>query len=172
MPFEFRGDISYLFHKRYIHHIYRPGVQLLQELKTEIEISASPQRVWQVLTDFAAFGTWNTFIPQIKGEPALHSKLHIIVNPPLGKRMMLKPILTKVDPQKELRWLGALWGMRFLFAGEHFFKIEPLTDNSVTFIHGEKFSGLLLPILWKFMEEQIKMGYLQFNRDIKKECEL
>ena len=144
----------------------------MKEIKSEIEINAPPQKVWQVLTDFAAFGTWNTFIPRIEGSPTVKSRLKIMVNPPHGKRMIFKPVLTKVEANRELRWLGVLWRVRFLFAGEHYFQIKPLNDRSVTFIHGEKFSGLLLPLWWKFMAEQVKMGYLQFNRDLKKECEL
>jgi len=148
------------------------GTGLLKELKTEIEIMASPQKVWQVLTDFAAFGTWNTFFPQIKGKPVIDSQLHVIVHLPLGKHMIFKPRVTKIEPDKELRWSGTLWGIKFLFAGEHYFKIEARGGRSVRFIHGERFSGVLLPVFWKLKEEQIKMGYLQFNRDLKKECEL
>ena len=34
-----------------------------KEIRGEIEIMASPQKVWKALTDFEAFTDWNPFIP-------------------------------------------------------------------------------------------------------------
>ena len=36
-------------------------------LSSEIEIDASPDRVWSVLTDFAAYPDWNPFIRRLDG---------------------------------------------------------------------------------------------------------
>jgi uncharacterized protein YndB with AHSA1/START domain len=38
-----------------------------KEIITEIEIDASPSQVWQVLTDFEKYPTWNPFIKKISG---------------------------------------------------------------------------------------------------------
>jgi uncharacterized protein YndB with AHSA1/START domain len=34
----------------------------MKELHTEIEIDASAERVWDILTDFASYPQWNPFI--------------------------------------------------------------------------------------------------------------
>ena len=40
------------------------------QVETEIDIAAPPERVWEVLTDFAAFPGWNPMLPEVRGTPA------------------------------------------------------------------------------------------------------
>ena len=40
----------------------------MKELHSEIEIAASAQRVWDILTDFSSYPQWNPFIRRISGE--------------------------------------------------------------------------------------------------------
>jgi uncharacterized protein YndB with AHSA1/START domain len=35
----------------------------MRELRDEIEIEATPERVWEILTDFAAYPEWNPEAP-------------------------------------------------------------------------------------------------------------
>ena len=46
----------------------------MKQIRTEVEIESSPDRIWQVLTDFAAFPGWNPFIKSVTGdlEPGGH----------------------------------------------------------------------------------------------------
>ena len=39
----------------------------MKELHSEIEIDASAERVWGILTDFASYPEWNPFIRRISG---------------------------------------------------------------------------------------------------------
>ena len=66
--------------------------------------------------------------------------------------MTFRPRVLRAVPEHELRWLG-----RFLLPGildgEHFFKIEPLDEGRRTrFIQGERFTGLLVPLLRKNLD--------------------
>jgi uncharacterized protein YndB with AHSA1/START domain len=38
----------------------------MKELHSEIEIDASAERVWAILTDFASYPRWNPFIRSIR----------------------------------------------------------------------------------------------------------
>ncbi|HWC70427.1 MAG TPA: SRPBCC family protein [Actinomycetota bacterium] len=53
----------------------------MRELRTEIEIDAPPEQVWQVLTDFGAYPDWNPFIRSIEGEPQVGSRLNVRIDP-------------------------------------------------------------------------------------------
>jgi len=42
----------------------------MRQIETFTDIDAPPQAVWDILTNFAAYGRWNPFIPNISGIPA------------------------------------------------------------------------------------------------------
>src|SRR5450756_1372086 len=117
----------------------------MKELRTEIEIQASAEKVWQILIDFANFPNWNPFIPRASGKPRVGAQLEMFLQPPGAKGMTFRPEVIKVEVNRELRWLGHLF-VPALFDGEHIFTIEPLGANRVRFVQREIFTGLLVPL--------------------------
>ncbi len=141
-----------------------------KQLETEIEINASADRVWKILTDFHAHPSWNPFIKELRGKPAVGEKLRVFITPPGGKGMIFKPTVTKADENRELRWLGKLF-ISGLFDGEHYFRIETIDENRVKFIQGENFSGLLVGLFAKSLDEGTVNGFRQMNEALKKRAE-
>lgn len=137
-----------------------------KELYTEIEINASPEKVWRILTDFAEYPNWNPLIRKIEGKLAVGEKPEAFIQPSGAKGMTFKPTLLAVEKEKELRWLGKLF-VSGLFDGEHFFKIEPLSEKSVKFIHGENFTGLLVGFLAKSLDTITLRGFREMNEALK-----
>ena len=80
----------------------------LKELRSEIEIDAPVERVWQTLTDFSSFPTWNPFIRRIEGELRLGSRLEVFIQPTGTKGMRFRPTVRRLEPGREVRWLGRL----------------------------------------------------------------
>jgi len=142
----------------------------MKEIHTEIEIHAPAERVWQVLTDFAAYPQWNPFIRRIEGEIKVGARLQVFVQPSGGKGMSFRPTVLKAEPNREFRWLGHLW-VPGLFDGEHSFKVEPLGEDLVRFIQEERFSGLLMPLLTKMLDRDIRPGFEEMNRALKLRAE-
>jgi hypothetical protein len=81
----------------------------MKELRTDIEIDATLDQVWAILTDFASYPAWNPFIQSIRGEPVVGSKLEIRIAPPDGKVMTFQPTVLNAEPNRELRWLGRVF---------------------------------------------------------------
>src|SRR3989449_9730720 len=86
------------------------------ELRTDIEIDAPVERVWEVLTDFDRFPDWNPFIRRIGGNAQVGSRLDVFLGASGTRGMRFRPTVTKVVPNRELRWLGRL-GLPRLFDG-------------------------------------------------------
>jgi hypothetical protein len=139
-------------------------------LHTEIPIQATPNRVWQVLTDFAAYPTWNPFIPCISGAATVGSRLDVQLQPPGGRGMRMRPTVLAATPSRELRWLGRI-GIPGIFDGEHRFRIEPLDKDHVRFVQEERFTGVLAPIILRFVERGTRQGFEAMNQALKARAE-
>ena len=116
----------------------------MKELRTEIEIQASAERVWQLLTDFPSFPQWNPFIRKASGNIRVGERLEVRLQPSGASAMTFRPTVLKVEPNREFRWLGHLL-IPGLFDGEHIFTIEPLGEGRVRFTQREVFTGCSSP---------------------------
>lgn len=141
-----------------------------KEIRSDIEIQASPEAVWKALTDFESFREWNTFMRPVVGQAQEGAKLRVQIRPPGGRAMAFRPKVTKVVQNRELRWLGRLW-IPGLLDGEHIFEIEPMEPDRVRFVQREVFSGLLVPLMAKRIEEQTLPGFGEMNRALKESVE-
>ena len=113
----------------------------MKEIKTEIIINTKPEKVWEVLTDFKNYPTWNPFIQNISGEQKVGSKLDVSIHPLEGNGMTFKPTLLKFEENREFRWVGKLL-VKGIFDGEHYFVLSQEEENKTKFTHGEKFRGI------------------------------
>ena len=138
-------------------------------IETKIKIDASPERVWSILTNLKKYSEWNPFIQNAKGTVGVGEKLEILIAPPKGKKMVFKPIVKSVIENSEFIWLGRLW-LPGIFDGEHIFTIENKNGESL-FIHKEKFSGLLVPMMWSSLNVKTRAGFELMNESLKERVE-
>ncbi len=136
------------------------------ELRTDIEIDAPVERVWEVLTDFDRFPDWNPFIRRIRGNAQVGTRLDVFLGASGTRGMRFRPTVTKVVPNRELRWLGRL-GLPRLFDGEHIFQIEPLGPNRTRFIQRERFRGLLVPLIARSLNRDARRGFEEMNHALQ-----
>jgi hypothetical protein len=142
----------------------------MKELHSEIEIQASAERVWQILTDFSNFPQWNPFIRRASGSPTMGGKLEVRIQPSGASGMTFRPTVLKAEPNRELRWLGHLL-IPGLFDGEHIFTIEALGPDRVRFTQSEIFNGLLVPLLARSLDAGTQRGFAEMNQALKVKAE-
>ena len=142
----------------------------MKELRSEIEIQASAERVWQLLTDFASFPQWNPFMRRASGEATPGAQLEVHLQPSGARGMTFKPTVLKAEPGRELRWLGHLL-IPGLFDGEHILIIEPLEAKRVRFVQREIFTGVLVPFFAHGLDTDTQRGFEEMNHALKARAE-
>jgi hypothetical protein len=140
------------------------------QLYSEIEIAASPERVWSILANFSGYPDWNPFIRTIRGTPEVGASLVVRIQPSGTKVMTFRPTVLSAVPARELRWIGRLL-VRGLFDGEHSFSIQPIADDKIKFRQSELFSGILVPLFKGTLDRDTKRGFEEMNRALKLKAE-
>jgi hypothetical protein len=143
---------------------------MAKQLRTEIDIQASPDRVWEVLTDFAAYPDWNPFITQARGTARVGERLTNRMQPVGGRGVTFRPTVLQADPGRRLRWLGRLVAPG-IFDGEHTFTIERLGEGRVRLVQEEQFRGLLVPLMARSLDRRTLPGFQLMNRALKRRAE-
>lgn len=140
-------------------------------IETRIAIDAPATKVWSVLTDFPAMPAWNPLIRAISGSPTPGSGLSVTIAPAGRSAMTFKPTVLIATPGRELRWLGTFLG-RSMFSGEHYFVLDQATPETTHFTHGERFGGLLGPLIMRGeMLEATRQGFVAMNEALKRRSE-
>ena len=142
----------------------------MKQLANEVEINASAERVWQLLTDFARFPQWNPFIHRASGEASIGAQLEVTIQPSGAQPTTVRPTVLKAEPNRELRWLEQL-RIPGLLDVERIFTIEPLSADHVRFTQREIFTGLLVPFRASHHSTDTRRGFKEMNRALKLRAE-
>ena len=142
----------------------------MKSIHTEIEINASPEKVWNILMDFEKYPEWNPFVKSISGNATEGGNLKVILQQPDGKPMTFKPKCLVAEPNTEFRWLGHLF-IKGLFDGEHIFKLREREGGKTKLVQCENFNGLLLPLFWKQLNTKTISGFELMNTALKNRAE-
>ena len=126
----------------------------MKRIGTAIEIDATADEAWDVLMDFASYPSWNPMVVAIAGEPVVGSSLRTTIALRNGRSMSFTPVVVEYDARRRFAWLGHLI-VRGLFDGCHFFEVQQ-HHRGVTFLHGEEFRGVLVPLLGGVLKETRK----------------
>ena len=142
----------------------------MKELNNELEINASAERVWHLLTDFAQFPQWNPFIQRVSGEPVVGSQLDVTIQPSGTEATTIRPIVLKAEPNRELRWRGQ-WLTPGLLDDEHIFTIEPLEAGRVRFTQREIFTGIFSSFAAHRRNTDMRRGFREMGQALKLRAE-
>ena len=141
----------------------------MREFRTEIEINATPDQVWDTLMDYDSYPDWNPFVQSASGNQVPGETLQIYIKPPKGMGMTIKPKVRKVEPGKEFRWKGKMF-IPGLFDGEHIFELRAI-DGGCHFTQREEFTGILVTIMLRLIGKKTLRGFNEMNAALKQRVE-
>ena len=139
------------------------------QLRTEIEIDAPIALVWRVLMEVQHYHEWNPFITSLEGELSEGSRINVVISPTEGSDLRFRPLVLRVQPEKELRWRGRVIS-DLVFVGEHYFLLQEVGPARTRVTHGEDFRGVLLRFLGKQMTATAR-GFVFMNQALKRRAE-
>lgn len=142
-----------------------------KEIKTEIIIHATPEKIWSILTNFSDYPNWNPFIKSIQGEVKTGNRITARIEPPDAQGMTFKPKVLSFEKNKKFSWLGHLL-FKGLFDGEHTFELFDNGNGTTTFVQSEKFGGILVPLFKKMLDNNTKSGFEAMNSKLKELAEI
>jgi hypothetical protein len=128
-------------------------------------ISASPDRIWALLTNAEQFPRWNSTVTSLKGQIALGERLELKV--PLDPKRTFRPRVTKLDAHREMEWSD---GMAPMFKGVRRFVLTPKENGVTEFEMTEVFSGVMLPMI-KGSLPDFRPAFEAYAADLKRAAE-
>ena len=143
----------------------------MYEIELTQEIAASEARVWDVLTSFREYDEWNPTITRMRATLIPGSPMSFVIA--VGRReLKIRCKMLKVEPGRELRWRGPpQWILAQVFNGEHYLRVEPAGLGKCQLVHGERFGGVSLPLIWGKLRGDLEQAYGAMNRAVKGRAE-
>jgi hypothetical protein len=137
-------------------------------LQASIQIDATPQQVWAVLTDLAAYPNWNPFIISATGQLRAGATLTNRMHDATGTTTFT-PTVQVIEADRELRWLGRV-GPGLIFDGQHTFTITPLGPHRVLFTQREDFTGVAVPFYESHLHADTLPQFRAMNAALAREA--
>lgn len=136
-------------------------------IATSIDINATQEQVWDVLSDFSNYGEWSNF-SKVDGVPLPGTRLAMKM-----PGMSFGSTVTAAVPGKTLEWAANLFG-ESIFCGRHSFVLTSNPDGTTRVCNVETFSGAFVwPFqgLFKQHKKPRTNGYDGFNHALKRRVE-
>ena len=139
----------------------------MREIRTEIEIAAPPAKVWNLLTDIENWHKWSPIINKSSGIAAMGSTLDITMG---GKEHgengpQYNPRITIFDAPKHFRWRAQMMA-GFIMTNDKVFELEE-TSTGTRLVHIETFSGMMVPLFWGKVKENVPNMLNAMNKALK-----
>jgi len=143
----------------------------MQVISTEIIISSTPDKLWNIIQDVNNWKEWNPTVNKSSGTATLGAKLDITMR---GKQEgsdgpRYTPIIKTFDKPRIFHWRAHMIH-GFLFTNDKIIELEE-TPSGTRLTHKEAFKGLLAPIFCGQMEKGIPPMLNSMNIALKELAE-
>lgn len=133
--------------------------------KSEVEINATQEAIWQVLKNTRSYHEWNPFTPVIDatwniGDPVILSVKMKPSQPP----MIRKEFLTAFEPMFKMAW-GFSWG--WMLRAERTQKLIIIDDHTTRYSNEDIITGPVSPLVHLLYGRYIQAGFDAISASLK-----
>jgi hypothetical protein len=138
----------------------------MKEYSSTALIEASPQAIWDLLTDAPGYPSWNPSVDRVEGTIAPGETIKVLVKVNPGRAFPVK--VTEFKPAEKMVWSG---GMPLgLFKGVRTYTLTPEGNGATRFTMREEYTGPLLPMIWRSIPD-LGPSFEQFTTGLKTRAE-
>ena len=136
---------------------YRTGVQAPAEI------------VWEVISDFAAWGDWNPIHPRIEGALRIGTPLNVEVVLGDAPAKVIEAVVQDWVPYEQLHWRTKR--LRGFVTAIRYLEIENMGPANATFSNGELFVGPLVRLVSRDERRRLRAAYTRMGEAVKTRAE-
>ncbi len=137
------------------------------EIRDEIEINVSIEKVWAAIIDFESYKNWNSQLTFLGGSVQPNGKLHLKLSAAGAKPYEFKPDISYWQENKQFAWI-AKTGLPGIFDGEHFFELKDLGNGKTLLTNREEYRGVLSQLFKQLpMMKTAPDGFRKMNSELK-----
>jgi hypothetical protein len=131
--------------------------------RSEIEIAAPAETVWDVLTEIERWPSWNPDVKSMsmEGPVAEGSVFRWKAGP--GQ---ITSMIRRVEPPRLIAWTGKTLGIKAI----HFYRLEPLNGKTIARTE-ESYEGLVARLLRRSLQKTLDRALADGLRYLKNEAE-
>jgi len=142
----------------------RTNTLFAMSCNVEVNIQASAERIWDLLTYAPGFPRWNSTVTAVDGQIREGERLRLHVP---GTKRTFTPIVSGVVPSRRMIWSD---GFVPLFKGVRTFELNARENGSTDFVMGERFSGILFALTRRMLPD-FRPIFEAYASDLKREAE-
>jgi hypothetical protein len=138
----------------------------MKAFAVKTSIRATPECIWDLLTDAAGYIRWNNTVQKVDGKvaPGERVTLYPKINP--GRAFPVK--VAEFQPPRRMVWTG---GMPLgLFKGKRTFTLTPGANGEVQFSMREEYTGPMAPLIGRSIPD-LQPSFDQFAHDLRRAAE-
>ncbi len=139
---------------------------MTKSFSTRIDIKASADKVWAILSDLPGWPQWNTTVERTVGSIERGARVTVFVKQSPGRAFPLR--VTFLEAPRRMVWAG---GMPFgLFKGTRVYELASTSADAIVFTMREDYTGPLAGLIGKSIPD-LQPAFDEFAICLKREAE-
>lgn len=142
------------------------NAQNMKDYKIDITIDAPKHKVWNVITDFKNYPSWNSVLTMDNNDSLLLGKnFQVTIIQPNGKKSQFKAKAMDKEILQSFSATQTIVG-KWFFTATHLFTIEEIDDEHTRFIQEWKLKGVLAALFRKQIFKELVV-FNNMNQELK-----